>query len=367
MSNRKRYTLVHELLTATAPPPKTGRTPVYRLDHYYLRRATNLVTVQLVGIRGHEKRTETITFPLLQDVTDAELVRAAVWFSPHKWTVSSSMNFSQFQNTFSSPLDAHLLTALTHSQKTQSTEAHSQPQPPPSDQPTLPDASVFQQHIQPPYVHNPQPLMSASGKKQGIWQWYKTQTRSVQVSLGCTTIFAILLFYALVNMAIGSGNTTLPQATSTPAQQTVVTGDMLTPLPPIPTFTPIPTPTNTPLPAPITTPVPTATPPPPPLTPTPTPILDTTPPSITITAPVNGTLVRHVTTITITASASDNVGVTKVEFLVSGTVVCTDTSSPYRCNWSVPGKPGVTYTLTARAYNAMGNAASKSIQVRSSQ
>jgi hypothetical protein len=391
MSNRKRYTLVHELLTATAPPPKTAGTPVYHLDQYHLRRAPNLVTVQLVGIRGHEKRTETITFPLLQDVTDAELVRAAVWFSPHQWTVSSSMNFSQFQNTFSSPLDAHLLTALTHPQKTQSTETHSQPQPPPPDQPTLPDASVFQQHIPWPYpqpghsqtpdVHTPPPLMGASGKKQGIWHWYKTQTRSVQVSLGCTTIFALLLFYALANTAIGSGNTTLPQATSTPAQQTVVTGDMLTPLPPTPTFTPLPTPTHTPLPAPITTPGPTntplpastttpgptATPTPPPPTPTPTPILDTTPPSITITAPVNGTLVHHVTTITITASASDNVGVTKVEFLVSGTVVCTDTSSPYRCNWSVPGKPGVTYTLTARASNAMGNAASKSIQVRSSQ
>jgi hypothetical protein len=108
MSNRKRYTLIHELLMATAPPPKTASTPVYHLDQYYLRRASNLVTVQLVGIRGKEKRTETITFPLLQDVPDAELVRAAVWFSPHKWTVSSGRNFSQFQNTFSSPLDAHL-------------------------------------------------------------------------------------------------------------------------------------------------------------------------------------------------------------------------------------------------------------------
>jgi outer membrane biosynthesis protein TonB len=367
MSNRNRYTLVHELLTATAPPPKTARTPVYHLDQYYLRSTPNLVTVQLVGIRGKEKRTETITFPLLQGVPDAELIRAAVWFSPHKWTVSSGMNFSHFQNTFSSPLDAHLLTALTHPQKTQSPGAHGQPQPPPTGQPTLPDASVFPQHIQPPDVHTPPPLMGASGKIQGIWHWYKTQTRSVQVNLGCTTLFAILLFYALANTAIGSGNTTPPQATSTPAQQAVVTGDTPTPLPPTPTFTPMPTPTHTPLPAPTTTPVPSATPNPPPPTPTPIPILDTTPPSITITAPVNGTFVRHSTTITITASASDNVEVTKVEFLVSGTLVCTDTSSPYSCNWSVPGKPGVTYTLTARAYNAMGIAASKSIQVRSSQ
>lgn len=405
MSNRKRYTLVHELLTATAPPPKTAGTPVYRLDQYHLRRTANLVTVQLVGIRGHEKRTETITFPLLQDVTDAELVRAAVWFSLHKWTVSSSMNFSQFQNAFSSPLDAHLLTALTHPQKTQSTEAHSQPQPLPSDEPILPDASVFQQnipspypqpdHFQPPYVHTLPPLMDARGKEQGIWHWYKSQTRSVQVNLVCITIFALLLFYALANMALGGGNTTPPQATSRPAQQAVIAGDMLTPLPPTPTFTPIPTPTNsllpapattpgptntplpasittpgpanTPLSAPATTPGPTATPTPPPPTPTPTPVLDTTPPRITITAPVNGALVRHVTTITITASASDKVGVTRVEFLVSGTLVCTDTSSPYRCNWSVPGKPGVTYTLTARAYNAMGNVASNSIQVQSTQ
>jgi hypothetical protein len=130
MSNRKRHILVHELLTATAPPLKTASTPVYRLDQYHLRRATTLVTVQLVGIRGHEKRTETSTFPLLQGVPEAELVRAAVWLSPHRWTVSSGMHFSQVQHPFTSPLDAHLLTARIHPQETQSTGAHSQPQPP---------------------------------------------------------------------------------------------------------------------------------------------------------------------------------------------------------------------------------------------
>jgi hypothetical protein len=184
MSTRNPYNLVHETLTATAPPPKTGRTPVYHLDHYQLRRYTRTVTVKLVGIRGNEKRTETIAFPLLQGVPDAELVRAAVWFSPNTWTVSSDMNFSQFQSRFSSPLDLQLLNALTHPQKTQSTGARSQPQPLQPNHPTLPDASFYPQHFHPPFpqpgqfhplhVHNPQPQMGASRKKPGVWHWYNT-------------------------------------------------------------------------------------------------------------------------------------------------------------------------------------------------
>jgi hypothetical protein len=275
MSNRKRYTLVHELLTATPPPPKTAGTPVYHLDQYSLRRSTTLVSVQLVGIRGHEKRTETITFPLLQDVPDAELVRAAVWFSPHKWTLSSDINFSQFQNTFASPLDAQLLTALTHTQKTHATGTHSQPQPPLHNQPTLRDASFNQQHIQPPYpqpgqfqpphVHNPQQRTGARNRKPGVWHWYKTRTRGAQFLLVCAAIIAILLFYALANAAVGNGNTTTPQATSTPSQQAVVTGDMLTPLPtptqPAPTPTPTPQPTIAPTQAVQPTQPPTPTPP----------------------------------------------------------------------------------------------------------
>jgi len=60
--------------------------------------------------------------------------------------------------------------------------------------------------------------------------------------------------------------------------------------------------------------------------------------------------------VTLTASASDNLGVTRVEFYVNSVLKCTDTSSPYTCTWKVPKTVGVTYSLQAKAYDAPGNA-----------
>jgi hypothetical protein len=87
-------------------------------------------------------------------------------------------------------------------------------------------------------------------------------------------------------------------------------------------------------------------------------------PTLTITSPQNGTMVRATSTVTITASATDNVGVAKVEFLVNGTTVCTLTSSPYSCSWTVPSLAGATFLLVVRAYDLTGNVASKSAVVR---
>jgi hypothetical protein len=52
-------------------------------------------------------------------------------------------------------------------------------------------------------------------------------------------------------------------------------------------------------------------------------------PNIAITSPLNGAVVRRGSTVTIHASAADNVGVAKVEFLVSGTILCTVATAPY--------------------------------------
>src|SRR5436190_17227007 len=54
---------------------------------------------------------------------------------------------------------------------------------------------------------------------------------------------------------------------------------------------------------------------------------DTIPPTTSITSLANGATVSG--TISVTASASDNVGVTKVEFYVDGALQTTDTTSPY--------------------------------------
>jgi len=110
------------------------------------------------------------------------------------------------------------------------------------------------------------------------------------------------------------------------------------------------------------TPTPTPTPSPTP-TPTPTPVPDTTAPTVSITNPVNGSTVKHASVVTIAANASDNVAVTKIAFSVNGTLLCTDTTSPYSCVWNVPGKKGATYTIIAKAYDAAGNTAASTVKV----
>ena len=97
------------------------------------------------------------------------------------------------------------------------------------------------------------------------------------------------------------------------------------------------------------------------------PLSDTQLPTVTITSPTNGAVVPRRTTITITASATDNVGVNRVEFFVNGTIKCTDTTSPYSCGWQVPAALNKSYTLTAIAYDTSGNQASYSVTVRSSR
>src|SRR6185436_16336689 len=56
-------------------------------------------------------------------------------------------------------------------------------------------------------------------------------------------------------------------------------------------------------------------------------------PTVAITNPVNGATVARKSNVTITATASDNVVVTRVEFLVNGALQCTDTAAPYSCVW----------------------------------
>jgi beta-lactamase superfamily II metal-dependent hydrolase len=88
---------------------------------------------------------------------------------------------------------------------------------------------------------------------------------------------------------------------------------------------------------------------------------DTTPPTVSITTPANGATVSGTTSVT--ASASDDVGVTKVEFALDGALQSTDTSSPYAWSWDTTATANGTHTLTATAYDAAGNSAASSISV----
>jgi len=85
---------------------------------------------------------------------------------------------------------------------------------------------------------------------------------------------------------------------------------------------------------------------------------DVTPPKVSITSPGNGSVIRG--TVTIATSASDNVGVTKVELYRNGVLVASSTVSPYKFSWNTAQQINGTYNLTAKAYDAAGNATTSS-------
>ena len=60
-------------------------------------------------------------------------------------------------------------------------------------------------------------------------------------------------------------------------------------------------------------------------------------------------------TITLAATASDNVGVSKVEFYIDGALVGTDTTSPYSVTYDSTLLVNGTHSLVAKAYDAAGN------------
>jgi beta-lactamase superfamily II metal-dependent hydrolase len=80
---------------------------------------------------------------------------------------------------------------------------------------------------------------------------------------------------------------------------------------------------------------------------------DTIPPTTSITAPLNGATVSGTTSVT--ASASDNVGVTKVEFYLDGALKSTDTTSPYSWSWDTTTATNGAHSLTSKAYDAALN------------
>ncbi len=84
-------------------------------------------------------------------------------------------------------------------------------------------------------------------------------------------------------------------------------------------------------------------------------ILDTTFPTVSISSPTTGTSYTSAQTVSIQATASDNVGVAKVEFYDGATLKGTDTSSPYSYSWAFTSADNGTHSWTAKAYDAAGN------------
>ena len=82
---------------------------------------------------------------------------------------------------------------------------------------------------------------------------------------------------------------------------------------------------------------------------------DTTSPTVSaVEAPGAATLNRVVT---LGVTASDNVAVTEVRFFVDGTLLGSDTTSPYEIDWDTSGAADGDHVLSAEAEDAAGNIA----------
>lgn len=91
------------------------------------------------------------------------------------------------------------------------------------------------------------------------------------------------------------------------------------------------------------------------------PSIDTIPPTISIANPLNNSYVKNV--ITISASASDDVGVSKVEFYkdADSSPFSADAAAPYETSLDTKILSNGSHILKAKAYDGAGNNASSSV------
>lgn len=80
---------------------------------------------------------------------------------------------------------------------------------------------------------------------------------------------------------------------------------------------------------------------------------DTENPTVSITAPTDGSSVQD--SIDITASANDNVAVSRVDFFVDGALIASDTTTPYSSYWDTTQNANGSHIISAKAYDAAGN------------
>jgi uncharacterized delta-60 repeat protein len=88
---------------------------------------------------------------------------------------------------------------------------------------------------------------------------------------------------------------------------------------------------------------------------------DNTPPQVSIINPKNGQVVSD--TVKIQVKATDNVGVTKVEYYIDGKKVGENTKSPYEYNWDTTKYANGNHTIQVKAYDKAGNVGNASIIV----
>ena len=80
---------------------------------------------------------------------------------------------------------------------------------------------------------------------------------------------------------------------------------------------------------------------------------DTTLPVVVLTSPADGATVSG--SITLSADATDEGGIARVEFFANGTLVATELTAPYELTWDTTPFAGQSVTLTARAFDNANN------------
>src|SRR5205809_1064909 len=89
---------------------------------------------------------------------------------------------------------------------------------------------------------------------------------------------------------------------------------------------------------------------------------DKTPPTVVMTSPTSGATVTG--PVTVSANASDNVGVVGVQFQLDGAALgAEDTAAPYAVGWDTTTAAAGTHTLRAVARDAANNTASAAVTV----
>jgi hypothetical protein len=91
------------------------------------------------------------------------------------------------------------------------------------------------------------------------------------------------------------------------------------------------------------------------------PAADTTAPTVSIGSPAGSASVSG--TVTVDVTASDNVGVGRVELSAGGSTVGIDSAAPFAFAWDTSGVANGSQALVATAYDAAGNRASSTVTV----
>jgi hypothetical protein len=91
-------------------------------------------------------------------------------------------------------------------------------------------------------------------------------------------------------------------------------------------------------------------------------VKDTTAPTVVIDQPVDGSTVRGIVAVKI--SATDNTVISKVEVYLDGTLYRTLTTAPYSFNWDTSAVKNGSHVFSVKAIDIYGNAATDSVNLK---